>query len=107
MKKKTITILGAGISGLTAAYWLYKNGYDIKILELNSEPGGSMQTLTDNDFLIDFGPNSGLETTPLIRQIVDEVGFSNEMIYASESSNKRYICETGSCMLSLLRLLLS
>ncbi len=95
MKKKTITILGAGISGLTAAYWLYKNGYDIKILELNSEPGGSMQTLTDNDFLIDFGPNSGLETTPLIRQIVDEVGFSNEMIYASESSNKRYILRNG------------
>ncbi|MDP2038638.1 MAG: protoporphyrinogen oxidase, partial [Ignavibacteria bacterium] len=29
--------------------------------------------------------------TPLIRQIVDEVGLSGEMIYASEISSKRYI----------------
>ncbi len=95
MKNKTITILGAGISGLTTAYWLNKNGYDVKILELNSQPGGSMQTSVENKFLIDFGPNSGLETTPLIRQIVDEVGLSKEMIYANESSNKRYILRDG------------
>lgn len=92
---KKITILGAGISGLTTAYWLNKNGYDVKILEAGNEPGGSMRTSTENNFLIDYGPNSGLETTPLIRQIVDEVGLSNEMVYASESSNKRYILRNG------------
>ncbi len=90
-----ITILGAGISGLAAAYWLDKEGYDITILEASSEPGGSMQTLREDNFLIDMGPNSGLETTPLIRQIVDEVGLSNEMVYANESSNKRYILRDG------------
>lgn len=95
MKTKKITILGAGISGLATAYWLDKNGYDITILESSSEPGGSMQTLLEDGFLIDFGPNSGLETTPLIRQIVDEVGLSNEMVYANESSNKRYILRNG------------
>lgn len=89
--KKNITILGAGISGLAAAYWLQKDGYDVRIIEAKSEPGGAMETSHQNGFLIDFGPNSGLETTPLIRQLVDEVGLSSEMIYASEVSNKRYI----------------
>ncbi|MCL6099763.1 MAG: protoporphyrinogen oxidase [Bacteroidetes bacterium] len=93
--KKKITILGAGISGLATAYWLDKDGYDVKILEASSEPGGSMRTSREDGFLIDYGPNSGLETTPLIRQLVDEVGLSNEMIYASESSNKRYILRDG------------
>ena len=88
---KKITILGAGISGLATAYWLHKEGFEIKILEAGSEVGGSMQTSLENGFLVDYGPNSGLETTPLIRQIVDEIGISDEMIYASESSNKRYI----------------
>ncbi|MEJ5351734.1 MAG: protoporphyrinogen oxidase [Melioribacteraceae bacterium] len=88
---KKIIILGAGISGLSTAYWLYKKGFEIKILESRSEPGGSMQSEFVNNFLIDYGPNSGLETTPLIRQLVDEVGISNEFVYANESSNKRYI----------------
>src|SRR3989339_692222 len=89
--KKKITILGAGISGLATAYWLDKDGFDVQILEAKSKPGGSMETSFENGFLVDYGPNSGLETTPLIRQLVDEIGLSNEMIYASESSNKRYI----------------
>jgi oxygen-dependent protoporphyrinogen oxidase len=91
MNKKKIVILGAGISGLATAHWLNKNSFDVKILEAQSHVGGAMQTIKEEDFLIDFGPNSGLETTPLIRQIVEDVGLSNEMIYASEISNKRYI----------------
>lgn len=89
--KKSVVIIGAGISGLATAYWLSKDGFDVKILESKSEAGGAMETSRENGFLIDYGPNSGLETTPLIRQIVDEVGLSNDMIYANESSNKRYI----------------
>lgn len=88
---KKIAILGAGISGLSTAYWLKKNNFDFVVLEKENHVGGSMQTIRKDGFQIDFGPNSGLETTPIIRQIVDDIGFANEMIYASESSNKRYI----------------
>ncbi|OGU65496.1 MAG: protoporphyrinogen oxidase [Stygiobacter sp. RIFOXYC12_FULL_38_8] len=91
MNKKKIVILGAGISGLATAFWLNKKGFEVTILEAQSQVGGAMQTKCEDGFLIDFGPNSGLETTPLIRQIVEEVGLSDEMIYASEISSKRYI----------------
>jgi oxygen-dependent protoporphyrinogen oxidase len=93
--KKSVVIIGAGISGLATAYWLNKDGFDVKILESKSDAGGAMETIREEGFLVDFGPNSGLETTPLIRQIVDEVGLTNEMIYANESSNKRYILRNG------------
>jgi len=93
MKKNPIKIiiLGAGISGLSIAYWLNKDGFDITVLESKNEPGGSMETRHEEGFLVDYGPNSGLETVPLIRQIVDEIGLCEEMIYANNKSDKRYI----------------
>jgi protoporphyrinogen/coproporphyrinogen III oxidase len=86
-----IVILGAGISGLATAYWLSKDGFDITVLEQNSEPGGAMISRKENGYMVDYGPNSGLETTPLIRQIVEDVDLADEMIYANEEGNKRYI----------------
>ncbi|MBU0987057.1 MAG: protoporphyrinogen oxidase [Proteobacteria bacterium] len=90
-RKFKIAILGAGISGLATAFWLNRDGFDVTILESGNEPGGSMVTRSENGFLIDYGPNSGLETTPLIRQMVGLTGLEGEMIYASETADKRYI----------------
>lgn len=90
-RKIKIAILGAGISGLATAFWLNKDGFDLTVLETKNEPGGSMITRREDGFLIDYGPNSGLETTPFIGQIVEEIGLKDEMIYADEKANKRYI----------------
>jgi oxygen-dependent protoporphyrinogen oxidase len=93
MNNKTIkiTILGAGISGLAAAFWLNRKGFEITVLESKKEPGGSMVSRHENGFLIDYGPNSGLETTPLIGKLVEQVGLKGEMIYALKKADKRYI----------------
>ena len=92
---KKITILGAGITGLASAHWLEKEGFEVTIIETGPEPGGSMITRTSGDFLIDFGPNSGLETTPKIREIVADIGLSDQMIYANKEGNKRYILKNN------------
>jgi len=88
---KKITILGAGISGLTAAYLLDKEGYDITVLEKNDTVGGSIETVFENGMLFDRGPNSALETTPVISQLVDELNLKDQFVYASKKGNKRYI----------------
>ncbi|TDJ56970.1 MAG: protoporphyrinogen oxidase [Ignavibacteria bacterium] len=90
MNKKVI-VLGAGISGLTTAYLLHKDGYDVTILEKNDKVGGSIETVIENGLLFDRGPNSALETTPLIAQLVDELNLSEQFIYANKKGNKRYI----------------
>lgn len=93
-----IVIIGAGISGLATAHLLEKAGYTSTIIEQGANPGGAMQTLREDDFLVDFGPNSGLETTPLISEIAKDVGLKEEMIYANEESNTRYILRNGKLM---------
>ncbi len=93
--KNEVIIIGAGISGLTTAFLLKKAGLNVTVLEFQDEVGGTMKSKRINGFLVEFGPNSALETTPLLKQIVDEVGISNEMVYANEASNKRYILRSG------------
>jgi protoporphyrinogen/coproporphyrinogen III oxidase len=88
---KKIVVVGGGISGLSAAWWLNKDGHDILVLDKNSEPGGVMESISTDHFLFDRGPNSGLETSPLIKQLVEEIGLQDEFIYANQKGNKRYI----------------
>ncbi|MGA7719866.1 MAG: protoporphyrinogen oxidase [Ignavibacteriaceae bacterium] len=88
---KKVVILGAGISGLTTAYFLNKGEYDVTVLERKNETGGSMESVFENGYLFDRGPNSGLDTTPIIMQLVNELGLQNEIVFASKIGNKRYI----------------
>jgi oxygen-dependent protoporphyrinogen oxidase len=89
--QKKIVIIGAGISGLTTAYLLHKEGYDVVVLEQKDKVGGSIETVDANGFLFDRGPNSGLETTPLIQQLVKELNLEDQFVYANREGNKRYI----------------
>lgn len=88
---KKIVILGAGISGLAAAYLLKQKGYDVVVLEKKKEVGGSIETHFENGYLFDRGPNSALETTPLIAKFVDELKLHDQLVYANKAGNKRYI----------------
>lgn len=88
---KKIVVLGAGISGLTTAYLLSKKGFDVKILEKKNSVGGSIESVIENGFLFDRGPNSALETTPVIAQLIHELKLESELLYASKLANKRYI----------------
>ena len=88
---KKIVVIGAGISGLTTAYLLSKKGFDLTIIEKRDAVGGSIESVIENGFLFDRGPNSALETTPVIGQLVKELNLESELLYASKLANKRYI----------------
>lgn len=91
MTKKNVVIIGAGISGLTAAWWLHKKGIDVTVLEKEKSPGGTMRTIQDNGWLVETGPNSALETTPLFREMFEGLGINGQMLYADPKAERRYI----------------
>lgn len=92
------TIIGAGISGLTTAYLLKKRGIGVRVLEKSNTYGGSIRTERINGHLVEHGPNSTLETTPLINELLNMLGILDRKILASKSSNKRYILKNGAIM---------
>ena len=90
-----VVVIGAGISGLCTAHWLSKQGVTVTLLEKDSRAGGTMKTIRDNGWLIETGPNSALETTPLFNELFDELGIAGRRIYANEAADKRYILRNG------------
>jgi oxygen-dependent protoporphyrinogen oxidase len=95
MIRADVVVIGGGISGLSTAWWLQRAGVDVIVLEKEKDVGGTMKTLRQDGWLVELGPNSTLETTPLIGQILRETGIEGERRYADASGNKRYILRNG------------
>ena len=68
-----VAVVGAGMSGLAAAFWLSRAGVDVRIFEREATAGGTMRTIRDGPWLVETGPNSALETTPLFSTFPMEV----------------------------------
>jgi len=90
-----IVVIGAGISGLATAWFLQRANHNVLLLEKNKYPGGTMQSISQEGYVIDLGPNSALETTPLFDTILTELGIKSQQVYANRNSSKRYILRNG------------
>ena len=55
MENRKVIIVGAGIGGLSAGYWLQRRGYQVEILEALDRPGGRMATIERNGDKVDVG----------------------------------------------------
>ena len=95
-KPATVCVIGAGISGLTTAFWLRRMGFEVILLERESRAGGTIRTSHEDGWLIEQGPNSALETTPLFGTLFEALGILEERVYADPSSNRRYVLRNGS-----------
>jgi len=57
MNQRKIAIIGAGFSGLSAACYLAKQGYEVNVYEKHNTLGGRARSYTEQDFLFDMGPS--------------------------------------------------
>jgi len=86
-------VVGAGISGLTCAYALKKSGQNVLLLEASARPGGVIESVAENGFLFELGPQSFSGTEPLF-QLCDELGISSQLVEAPPGA-PRYIWLNG------------
>lgn len=74
-------IVGAGISGLVAAYRLKKLGRDVLLIESSPRVGGAIHSHQADGFLIEAGPNSFRGSHQLI-DLVEELNLTGELVTA-------------------------
>jgi len=54
---KKVVVIGSGFSGLSAACFLAKDGYDVTLLEKNDSIGGRARKFAEDGFTFDMGPS--------------------------------------------------
>lgn len=52
-----LTVIGSGFSGLSAACYAAKDGFDVTLIEKNDGPGGRASVFSENGFTFDMGPS--------------------------------------------------
>lgn len=55
MENRNVIIIGAGIGGLAAGYWLSQRGYEVEVLEASGRPGGRTVTIGRRGDRVDVG----------------------------------------------------
>ena len=55
--KKSVAVIGAGVSGLSAACYLSAASYQVQVFEKNSTSGGRARQLKANGYTFDMGPS--------------------------------------------------
>lgn len=88
---KPVAIIGAGITGLTAAFYLKRKGIPVTVYEASSRVGGVIQSLCQDGYIAEFGPNTILETSPKIAQLVLDAGIESRRLDPNPKAEARYV----------------
>jgi len=88
---KSVAIIGGGITGLTAAFYLRRQGVPVVLYEAGSRVGGVIQSIRRDGFLAEFGPNTILETSPKITQLIRDAGLEKRRLEPDPKAEARYV----------------
>ena len=74
-----IIVVGAGVSGLAAAYRLKQRGFEVTVLEKSDYVGGKARTITKQGYLIDEGASVLPSKYSNVIGIVRELGLQDQL----------------------------
>ncbi len=92
---KRVAIVGGGISGLSAAYFLGAAGVPSKLFESRSRRGGLIRTDRMHGCLVEAGPDSWLGEKRWMREFVDELGLGDQVIGSNDDRRRTFVARKG------------
>lgn len=75
-----VAVIGAGVSGLSAAYELRKRKRSVLVLEREQRAGGIIQTERAGEFIVDAGPDALLVQKPAAVALCNELGLGDRLL---------------------------
>ena len=92
---RKVAVIGAGITGLSAAYELQKRRCAVRLFESSPRAGGVIRSERQAGFLCEYGPSSMRLMRPEVEALLHELDLSGEIIEADPHRNKRFILRNG------------
>ena len=89
-----IAIVGGGVTGLTTAWHLHRQGHRVTVFEQSDRLGGAVSTTIQDGWLAENGPNSLLES-PQFDALVAGLGLQAKCQYAAPEAKNRYLVRGG------------
>jgi protoporphyrinogen/coproporphyrinogen III oxidase len=96
-----VAILGAGITGLAAAYRLrelsaaHEIPLETIVLESSARVGGALETIRENGYVIETGADSILSEKPSALRLVKRLGLEADVIGTQERFRRTYVVHDG------------
>jgi protoporphyrinogen/coproporphyrinogen III oxidase len=92
-QKQSVAIIGAGITGLVAAYHLKRNGFDVSIFEAAPKAGGLIQGSVDDNWVAESGYGLINYNDPVINRLIGELGLRDDVMELGALHKKRYLVQ--------------
>ena len=92
---RDVVVIGAGISGLAAAWQLRAQGCDITVLERQTRTGGNAITERKNGFLIEHGPSTINAAVDEVRVLSENLGLDPSVVPLSDDVKRRFLVKDG------------
>ncbi len=86
-------IIGGGLTGLTAAFFIQKKGLNVLVLEKSNRIGGAICTHTEKGFVYEEGPNTGVVGNAEVAELFEHLGIQPEI--ANADAEKRLILKNN------------
>lgn len=91
----SIAVVGAGLTGLTAAWRLHAAGARVRVFEAADKIGGVIQTERADGWLVEAGPNSLRGGSPELAGLIADIGLAAAVVPAGSAAKNRYLVHHG------------
>jgi oxygen-dependent protoporphyrinogen oxidase len=92
---KPVAVIGAGITGLTAAFYLQQRGVPVVVYEASHRTGGMVHTTLQDGFLTELGPNTIMTNSVAVPQLIRDLNLESRRLLPSATATTRYIVRNG------------
>ena len=92
---RSVVVIGAGISGLTAAHRLRRAGASVRVLDADDRAGGMIRTESWAGFTIEHGPEGFLSSRPEALALVDELGLRPDLTTGGPAPRRTFVLRDG------------
>ncbi len=96
LTSRRVVVVGGGIAGLTAAYYLKKRGASVELIEREPSVGGMVRSsLRDERYIVELGPQAFASSSDAISSLARELSINNLIAGDAGVPSERYAFSKG------------